>query len=116
MYYVGIDISKYKHDCHIINQIGEVVRPDFTFTNDIAGFTEFLTVLNSLDKTETRIGFEATSHYGLNVKLFLEKNDWTFMEINPLLLREFVKSRTLRRTTTDKISAENITLYLITIP
>jgi transposase len=116
MYYVGIDISKYKHDCHIIDQHGEIIKADCTFANNIAGFTELLAVLNGLEKAETRIAFEATSHYGLNLKLFLEKNGWTFMEINPVLIKEFKKSRTLRKTTTDKLSAEIIALYLTTIP
>lgn len=116
MYYVGIDISKYKHDCHIIDKIGDTIKPDVTFANNAAGFAEFLNLLNSLDKAETKIAFEATSHYSLNLKLFLEKHSWHFMEINPVLIREFAKSRSLRQTTTDKISAENIALYLITVP
>jgi transposase len=116
MYYVGIDISKYKHDCHVIDQLGEIIKSDFAFTNNSIGFAEFLSFLNKFNKSETRIGFEATSHYALNLKLFLEKHGWTFMEINPVLIKEFKKSRTLRKTTTDKISAEIIALYLTTIP
>ena len=29
MYYVGIDISKYKHDCFILDQSGETIVNDF---------------------------------------------------------------------------------------
>lgn len=33
MYYVGIDISKYKHDCFIYNETGEVIQENLSFTN-----------------------------------------------------------------------------------
>ena len=48
MYFVGIDISKYKHDCCIISAANQNVVSKFTFPNDKAGFEELLTVLNSL--------------------------------------------------------------------
>lgn len=75
MYFVGIDISKYKHDCFITTESGEFVINSFTIKNDNDGFMELLSVLKSLDAPEEiRIGFEATAHYALNLKLFLEKN------------------------------------------
>ena len=42
MYYVGIDISKYKHDCFIQNENGEVIYNTFTFSNNKEGFTLLL--------------------------------------------------------------------------
>jgi transposase len=41
MIYVGIDISKYKHDCHIRNDFGDVLNEGFTFANNAGGFCEF---------------------------------------------------------------------------
>ena len=38
MIYVGVDVSKNKHDCCIINQDGAVVLPVFTIWNNKAGF------------------------------------------------------------------------------
>ena len=36
-------------------------------------------LLKSLDcSKQFRIGFEATGHYGMNLKLFHEKNDYSF--------------------------------------
>ncbi len=52
MYFVGIDISKYKHDCCIISAADQKVVSKFTFKNDKAGFEELLTVLNSLSNPE----------------------------------------------------------------
>ena len=34
MYFVGIDISKFKHDCAIIDDIGDVVTPSWSFTHE----------------------------------------------------------------------------------
>lgn len=65
MYLIGIDISKYKHDCLIATETGEVVHNSFSFENNSNGFAHFLSILNSLDtKQEKRIGMESTGYYG----------------------------------------------------
>lgn len=116
MYFVGIDISKYKHDACIIDKSGNLVCNPFSFYNTAEGFQSFLTVLNSLDNPEEiRIGFEATSHYSINLKCFLAETHHSFMEINPLLVSEFKKSVSLRRTKTDTIDSEYIAKWLMTV-
>ena len=116
MYFVGIDISKYKHDCFITTETGEVIVDNLSFQNTKEGFQELLNLLKSLDNSkEIRIGFEATGHYGMNLKLFLEKNNYSFMEFNPNLVKQFIKSQTLRKTKTDKKDAIWITKYLISV-
>ena len=116
MYYVGIDISKYKHDCFICDETGEVIEENLSFTNTNEGFNQLLNLLKSLDNSkQIRIGFEATGHYGFNLKLFLEKNNYSFMEFNPALVKKFIEGQTLRRTKTDKKDAIQITKYLISV-
>ena len=116
MYFVGIDISKYKHDCFICTETGEVIEENLSFTNTNEGFIQLLNLLKSLDNSqEIRIGFEATGHYGMNLKLFLEKNNYSFMEFNPALVKRFISTQTLRRTKTDKKDAMLITKYLISV-
>ena len=116
MYFVGIDISKYKHDCFICTETGEVIEENLSFTNTNEGFQQLLNLLKSLDNSqEIRVGFEATGHYGMNLKLFLEKNNYSFMEFNPALVKQFIKGQTLRRTKTDKKDAMLITKYLISV-
>ena len=116
MYFVGIDISKYKHDCFITTETGEVIEENLSFTNTNEGFNQLLNLLKSLDNNqEIRIGFEATGHYGMNLKLFLEKNNYSFMEFNPALVKRFISTQTLRRTNTDKKDAMLITKYLISV-
>ncbi len=116
MIYIGIDISKYKHDCFICNDTGEVIVENFSFENTKKGFQQFLDLLKPYDNSNVNIGLEATGHYGLNLKLFLEKNNYSFMEFNPLLVKEFKKSLTLRRTKTDKVDAIIICQKLMSVP
>ena len=116
MTYIGIDISKYKHDCFICNDTGEVIVENLSFENTKKGFQQFLDLLKSYDNDNVHIGLEATGHYGLNLKLFLEKNNYTFMEFNPLLVKEFKKSLSLRRTKTDKVDATVICQKLMSVP
>ncbi len=33
MYYVGIDIPKYKHDCFICTETSEVIQENLSFAN-----------------------------------------------------------------------------------
>lgn len=116
VYFVGIDISKYKHDCCIISAADQKIVSKFTFQNDKAGFDELLLVLGSLSTPEDiRIGFESTAHYALNLELFLENASHSFMEINPVLIKEFKKSTSLRRTKTDSVDCELIARWLMTV-
>ena len=114
MYVVGIDISKYKHDCIIINEeTKEIVKNVFSFENSRAGFNQFLEKLRELDPNiKKKIGFESTSHYQDNLKIFLEKEGFEFMELNALLVHKFKSSQTLRGVKTDKTDARVIADYL----
>ena len=114
MYFVGIDISKFKHDCAILDELGDVITSSWSFNNDCEGFSQFKQLLQALGG-EQKIGFESTGHYGQNLKLFLESNGFSFMEINPLLISRFVRSKSLRNTKTDTLDAEYIAQYLMTV-
>ena len=116
MYFIGIDISKYKHDCCIISAADQKVVSKVTIKNNKAGFNELLTIIHSLaNSADIRIGFESTAHYALNLELFLENSLLTFMEVNPVLISEYKKSKTLRRTKTDSVDCESIARWLMTV-
>lgn len=113
MYFVGIDISKYKHDCFVTTETNCVIKENFSFNNNSKGFQQLLDLLKSFDNNqEIRIGFEATGHYHMNLMLFLEKNNYSFMELNPALVKRSIVATTLRKTKTDKLDALAIANYL----
>lgn len=116
MYLIGIDISKYKHDCFIATETGEIIYDSFEFKNDKQGFLKLLSILDSLDSNQNkRIGLEATGHYGRNLKVFLELNGYTYMEFNPYLVKKYVTSLTLRKTKTDKVDSRLLSLILLSV-
>lgn len=116
MLYIGIDISKYKHDCIVVDDAGVIIRNAFSFDNSRAGFDQFTEMYRSLDPKETkRIGFEATGHYQDNFKVYLERSGIEFMELNALLVHKFKNSQTLRGVKTDKTDARLIASYLSSI-
>ena len=116
MYLIGIDISKYKHDCFIATETGEIIYDSFEFKNDKRGFLKLLSILESLDPNQIkRIGLEATGHYGRNLKVFLELNGYTYMEFNPFLVKKYASSLSLRKTKTDKVDSRLLSLILLSV-
>lgn len=116
MYLVGIDISKYKHDCFIATETGCVIQKNFSFHNSKEGFDQLLILLRKLDASQSiRIGLEATGHYGFNLKMFLEKNGFSFMEFNPILTHKFSQAQSLRKTKTDSLDAKSIAGLLLSV-
>lgn len=109
MIYIGFDISKYKHDCFIAT---ETVDHQFSFENNQSGFIELLEHFKLFVKQEMIIGLEATGHYGENLKSFLTFHGYSFMEINPFLVKKFGEAQSLRKTKTDKKDAQMISTYM----
>ena len=115
IYYVGIDISKYKHDFCIISNVDEVIVENSSFENNKKGFQSFLEQLKPYNKQDIQIAFEATGHYSVNLELFLNNQDYSFMKVNPLVVHQFLKARSLRRTKTDKADSFTMANYLMSI-
>jgi len=112
MYLIGIDISKYKHDCFIATEAALPIKA-FRFDNNRLGFDLFLETLKSLDQSQDiRIGLESTGHYGTNLKQFICASGYTYLEFNPYLTHMFSKALSLRKTKTDKVDAKTISSML----
>ena len=116
IYYVGIDISKYKHDFCIISNTGEIIVDNLSFENNKKGFQFLLEQLKPYNKSQVHIAFEATGHYSLNLELFLIDQKYSFMKMNPLVIHQFLKARSLRKTKTDKADCLTIANYLMSVP
>ena len=115
MFYAGIDIAKFKHDfCIFDGDTGELIVPPTTISNDKEGFQVLLDALNHLVCSQKiKIGLEATGHYGSNLKTFLSKSGYKFIELNPLQVSRFHSQVSLRRSKTDKIDCQVIAKYLM---
>lgn len=116
IYYIGIDISKFKHDFCIVSNTGEVIVENSSFENNKKGFQALLEKLKPYNKSNVHIAFEATGHYSLNLELFLIDQGYSFMKTNPLVIHQFLKARSLRRTKTDKADSLTIASYLMSVP
>lgn len=115
MYYVGIDVSKFKHTCLIASNSGEVIKDSFDFDNSTIGFSDFKSVIDSLDSKQIKIGFESTGHYSANLAQFLINNDYEFYQLDPRKVKRFSQSLSSRKTKTDKIDAGVIARFLMTV-
>lgn len=103
MLYVGIDITKNKHDLACISDTGHILIKHFRFTNSHHGFSELKARLNQLSPitTDILIALESTGHYNYNLVSFLRNLGYTVFTYNPLIIKEFAKSQSLRKTKID---------------
>ena len=101
---VGIDVSKDKHDCFIVNSEGEVLADVFTISNSIEGFDTLLEKIRACASPQDKIkvGLEATGHYSYNILGFLLDNGLATYVLNPLRTNLYRKSLSLRKTKTDQ--------------
>ncbi len=112
---VGIDVSKDKHDCFILDSEGHVLRDVFSVTNDQIGFNQLYQTLCSVtrDLSKVKVGLEATGHYSYNLLGFLLDKGLSTYVLNPLHVNLFRKSTSLRRTKTDRVDARTIAAMML---
>ncbi len=114
MYYIGIDIAKFKHAIFIQNENGEIINKGEYFDNTPSGFKLLLTILNNLDKSQQKkIGLEATGHYHMNLIAFLHYHNYDVCEINPYFISQYRKTFSNRKNKNDFIDSEIISSYLM---
>ena len=115
MILVGIDVSKDKHDCFIMNSDGEVLFNSFIILNNLDGFDSLYQKIRSVetDFSKIKVGLEATGHYSYNLLGFLLDKHLPTYVINPLLSNLYRKSLSLRQTKTDKIDSHMIAYMLM---
>uniref|UniRef100_UPI001D0D1C0D IS110 family transposase n=1 Tax=Streptococcus pneumoniae TaxID=1313 RepID=UPI001D0D1C0D len=115
MLYVGIDVAKNKHDVTALNVPGKTVLKPLTFSNNKAGFELLDLSLRQLNQ-DCLIALENTGHYAFNLLNFLHEQGYKVYTYTPLLIKEFAKSLSLRKTKTDKKDAHGIALKLLSDP
>lgn len=115
MIYVGIDVSKDKHDCCIVHSDGKILADVSTIQNNMDGFKLLFQRLKSVapDLSKVKVGLEATGHCSYNILSFLLDKDLATYVLNPLHVNLFRKSTSLRRTKTDRVDARTITTMMM---
>ena len=115
MVYLGIDVSKDKHDCTIVSSEGTVLADVFTIQNNMDGFKLLIQRIKSVapDLSKVKVGLEATGHYSYNILGFLLDKGLATFVINPLHTNLFRKSTSLRRTKTDRVDARTIAAMMM---
>jgi transposase len=115
--YVGIDVSKYKHDIAIINEQKQPVAKAFIITDDREGYHHLIEQLEELmrrfDSQRFYIGLESTGDYWKNIYYYLKQQPQPMVVtvINPVQTRAYAKSE-LRRASTDAVNARDIARFM----
>ena len=118
MLLVGIDVSKSKHNCYIVDSEGTIYETNLQISNNIQGFKTLSQTINSICKTQNlkkvKIGLESTGHYSTNITNYLYSEGYEVIIFNPIITNNKRKSNTLRKTKTDKTDAKVIVTMLFT--
>lgn len=112
-YFVGIDVSKFKHTCCIISEDGEIIKKSFDFSNSKEGFDLLIEIFKSIDQSESlfQIVMEATGHYHECLFRYLVANNYLVQIKNPVVIARFKQSEYLDKAKTDNLDALLIAQY-----
>ena len=108
--FCGIDVSKDSFDITLLESSGEVKLQE-KLTMDREGFNALLKHLSSYSKEKLLVSMEATGIYHLPLLSLLLENSFKSVVINPILIKSFIGSTTLRKTKNDKKDATSIALF-----
>lgn len=105
MIYLGIDVSKFKHNCYLADENNFDKGCHFEIKNSKEGYDFLLKKLSDFDKDKIRIGLESTGHYHLNLSRFLLDLNFNIHFFNPYQTSLYRKADSFRNTKTDKVDA-----------
>lgn len=118
MLFIGIDVSKSKHNCYLVDSEGTIYENNLQIQNDIHGFKTLSQTINSIcqahNHKKVKIGLESTGHYSTNITNYLYSEGFEVIIFNPIITNNNRKSNTLRKTKTDKTDAKVIATMLFT--
>lgn len=106
MFYIGIDIAKRSRQAAVTDISGNIIVKPFNFKNTAAGFTQFLSVLetNSVSKDNCVIGLESTGHYWHPLYFFLVEQKFSVKVFNPIQTAAF-REITIRKVKNDNLDS-----------
>jgi transposase len=99
MFYLGIDVGKFSSVATLIDENGTIVDKSLKFNNSTDGANSLLDLINSyiFKSSDLTIAMESTGHYWLSIFSFLAEKDFSLSVINPIQIKSFRKSFTIRK-------------------
>jgi len=117
--FIGLDIAKdtFTAAFFIVDALSGAILHEHieTFTYDRAGWEAFLDTWNTFHADRWWLGLEASGPYSALLEAHLtrlEREDMSVHRLSPIQVRDFAKSRSRRRTKTDRIDARTLALFL----
>lgn len=116
--FVGVDVSKLKHDVAIMNESKKLVSKQLVIRDSFEGYQYLGNTLNKLSQKfktgKFHIGMEATGDYWKNLYYYLKNYSDSFIVtvINPVRTCNFAKTE-LRRAKTDPVNAKDIAQFMV---
>lgn len=106
MWTLGIDVAKYKHNATLLDEAGNKVFANFSFTNDQLGLDQLLDRISAAGQSPKGIviGMEATGHYWILLFEHLVRKGFEVKLINPIVTRAR-RNITIRGAKTDAIDS-----------
>jgi transposase len=108
--FTGIDVSKDSFDISIIDSKNQALLQN-KFDMNAKGFKDLSDAIKKLQTHNIYFLMESTSIYHLNLYFYLTDQNFKVAIVNPFLIHNFAKSVSLRKTKTDKIDANTISLF-----
>lgn len=114
MFYLGIDVGKFSSVATLIDENGTIVDKSLKFTNTTDGANSLLQLIDSyvFESSNLAIAMESTGHYWLSIFSFLAERDFLLSVINPIQIKSFRKSFTIRKVKNDFVDSILIANYL----
>ncbi len=117
--FLGLDIAKdtFTAAFLLVDALsGAVIQEHIeTFSYDRPGWEDFLATWRSFHADRWWLGLEASGPYSALLEAHLtrlEREDMSVYRLSPIQVRDFAKSRSRRRTKTDRIDARTLALFL----
>lgn len=107
---VGIDVSKGKSTVCIMKPYGEVIRSPYEVNHTIDELSELAVLLLHLDEN-VKVVMEVTGTYHLPILMYLKEKGIFASVVNPIIMKKYVSSCTMRKGKTDKIDSRRIAAY-----
>jgi len=107
---VGIDVSKGKSTICIMKPYGEVIRSPYEVNHTINELSELAVLILHLDEN-VKVVMEVTGTYHLPILMYLKEKVILVSVVNPLLMKKYVDSCTMRKGKTDRIDSRRIASY-----